>query len=292
MVEIRNKILYKPIVLTGDELRAYQLAILQMAKDLVKFFDEYNISYSLGGGSVLGAIRHKGFIPWDDDIDLNMPRRDYQIMVENFEKVLGEHYYLQTPEKNPELGLMAVQVRKKRTIARRKYDWQAKECGISLDIFIIENVYDNPVLRLIQKEMCMIMTFAVSAVRYHKNLSLPTKIQEIEHREINYKQLKKILGMILKLIPLTKWVLWTSKIFSICKNDNSQIVVIPSGRKHFIGEQYKRKDMCVFEKIAFEDTFFNIPVSSKEYLSRLYGDYMQIPPPEKREQHSFLELNY
>lgn len=284
--------IYKPLVLDGGELRAYQLAILQMAKDLVEFFDEYNIKYSLSGGSILGAIRHQGFIPWDDDIDLNMPRHDYQIMVENFDKELGEHYYLQTPEKNPELGLMVVQVRKKGTVARRKYDWQAKECGISLDIYIMENVYDNPLLRWLQKEMCMIMAFAVSTVRYCKNSSLPVEIQELEHREINYKKSKQVLGIILKIIPLRKWVLWSSKIFSICKNDKSKMVAIPSGRKHFAGEQYKRKDMCVFEKTAFEDTFFNIPVWAKGYLKMFYGDYMQIPPPEKREQHSFLELDY
>ena len=283
---------YNPIVLEGDELRNYQLAILDMAKDLVAFFDKYNIGYSLSGGSILGAVRHKGFIPWDDDIDLNMPRYDYEVMLANFDKELGDRYYLQTPDKNPELGLMVVQVRKKGTIARRKYDWQAEECGISLDIYIMENVYDNVFLRILQEYACMLMTFILSTVRYQKNCNLPVEIQELEHRDINYKYLKKLFGVILKIIPLTTWVLWCSKLFSICKDDKTKLVAIPSGRKHFSGEIYKRQNMCIYEKVDFENTKLNIPVWSKEYLSEFYGDYLQIPSPEKREQHCFLELRF
>ena len=291
MIDKVEKI-YKPVVLSGDELRNYQLAILDMAKDLANFFDKYGIGYSLSGGSILGAIRHEGFIPWDDDIDLNMPRNDYEMMLDYFDKELGDTYYLQTPDKNPELGLMVIQVRKKGTIARRKYDWQAEECGISLDIYIMENVYENIFLRWIQKQVSMLMAFIVSTVRYQKNKNLPVEIQELEHRDINYKMLKNVLGTLLKIIPLAKWVLWSSRIFSICNNNKSSLVAIPSGRKHFAGEIYKRKDMCVYEKTNFEDTKFNIPVWAKGYLSEFYGDYMQIPPLEKREQHSFLELQY
>ena len=280
------------VVLDEQTIKPYQEEILKMTKDVVAFFDAHNIQYSLSGGSILGAVRHKGFIPWDDDIDLNMPRKDYNTMLELFDKELGDKYYLQTPEKNPELGLMVTQVRKKGTIARRKYDWNSKECGISIDIYILENVFSNRILKFIQKSMSMAFSYAISSVRYINNMNIPREIQELEARQINYSKSKSIIGHILKIIPMKQWISWCNFWNSACRNNESELVAIPTGRKHFAGEIYRRKDMCVFEKQQFETERFNIPVWAKEYLERFYGDYMSIPPVEKRERHVFLELKY
>ena len=76
------------IQLNDEELRAYQKCLLEIGKDVIAFFDEEKIDYSLSGGSILGAIRHKGFIPWDDDIDLNVTRAGYNKMIKIFEKKL------------------------------------------------------------------------------------------------------------------------------------------------------------------------------------------------------------
>ena len=62
------------IFLDEEGLKKYQAELLKMISDIFKFFDEHEIHYSLSGGSILGAIRHKGFIPWDDDVDINIPR--------------------------------------------------------------------------------------------------------------------------------------------------------------------------------------------------------------------------
>ena len=141
------------IVLNDVGIKLYQNELLKILKDIVSFFEKHEIDYSLSGGSILGAIRHKGFIPWDDDIDINIPRRSYNKLLEIFETELGESYYFQTPKSNPELGLLVTQIRKKGTVARRKYDWNSPEeqCGISIDLYIVENTFDNGVLRFIQK---------------------------------------------------------------------------------------------------------------------------------------------
>ncbi len=280
------------VILEGDSLHDYQIQILEITKEIVSFFDKYNIAYSLSGGSILGAIRHKGFIPWDDDIDLNIPRKDYNRMIKLFDKELGDKYYLQTPQKNPELGLMVTQIRKKGTIARRKYDWNSKECGVSIDIYVLENVFDNAVARFIQKNMSMLLSYTISSIRFTNNLRLPREIQALEGREFKYSKSKKIIGKLLKIIPLRKWILWCSFWNTACKNQNSRLVAIPTGRKHFSGEIYERKNMCVFRKAEFETELLNVPVWSEEYLKRFYGNYMEIPPIEKREKHIFLELKY
>lgn len=281
------------ITLEGPELRAYQLEVLKVTKDLVSFFEENEIRYSLSGGSILGAVRHQGFIPWDDDIDINMPRRDYDKMLAIFEEKLGSRYFLQTPGKRPELGLMVTQVRKRGTVARRKYDWQSpsEECGVSVDIYVMENVFNDPLRRFVQEKASMFFTFAISSIRFRKNLKLPKEIEDIEGRKYNYPVLKRLLSTAFCLIPLRKWVGWCDFWNRACKDSRSTYVAIPTGRKHFRRETYLRADMCRFRKADFEGCKFNIPANARKYLREFYGDYMSIPPVSERERHIFLEIS-
>ena len=83
------------------ELRRLQLLELRILQDIDRVCDELGITYFLDSGSVLGALRHRGFIPWDDDIDLGMPRADYERFVHEAPKLLGDEYVVSTPEINP-----------------------------------------------------------------------------------------------------------------------------------------------------------------------------------------------
>ena len=283
------------IVLNDVGIKLYQNELLKILKDRVSFFEKHEIDYSLSGGSILGAIRHKGFIPWDDDIDINIPRKGYDKLLEIFDTELGESYYLQTPKSDPELGLLVTQIRKKGTVARRKYDWKSpeKQCGISIDLYIVENTFDNVALRFIQKYSSLMLNFGVSAVRDFNNRNLPKEIRELEEREVNYSSIKLFFGRILRIISLKRWLLWNDKCNSWCKDEDSKFVAIPTGRKHFPKEIYRREDMSVYKKGIFEGQQLNIPIFAEDYLRIFYGeDYMNIPPRGKREKHLFLELKY
>lgn len=280
------------VILDGESLLSYQKELLKIANDVVAVFEKEGMEYSLSGGSILGAVRHKGFIPWDDDIDFNISRNSYNKFLQIFDKQLGDRYYLQRPEKYPEIGLMVTQIRKKGTIARRKYDWNIEECGISIDLYILENVFDNPIAKFIQKSMSMFCSFAISSIRFCNNKELPQEIIDLEGRKINYFLGKTIAGRIFRLIPLKKWISWCDYWNSICHNEKSRFVAIPTGRKHFSKEIYERSKMMQFKKMPFETSMFNVPVWAEGYLKMFYGDYMTIPPLEKREKHLFLELKY
>lgn len=280
------------VILDENSLRNYQVELLNIAKDVITVMDKYHIGYSLSGGSILGAIRHKGFIPWDDDIDMNIPRKDYERLLKIFDQELGNNYYIQTPQKYPELGLLVTQIRKKGTVARRKYDWNIDECGISIDLYIIENVFDNSIVRFFQENISMILSFAVAAVRTYNNRNLPPELFELEGRELNYSRSKLFFGRILRIVPLKIWIDWCNFWFSVCKNEYTRLVSIPTGRKHFSGEIYNRENMCKYKKVQFETEMFNIPVWAEEYLLQFYGNYMELPPVEKREKHLFLELKF
>lgn len=283
------------IFLNDEGLKKYQSELLKMISDIFQFFDKHGIHYSLSGGSILGAVRHKGFIPWDDDVDINIPRESYDKLVSlcNTCKDFSDHYYLQSPNSHPELGLHVSQIRKRGTVARRKYDYAANECGISIDLYIVENVFDNPVKRFLQGYTSMFLTFALASVRETKNHALMKEMFRLEGRKLNYSAGKLMVGWFFGIIPIRKWLSWLDKCNSSCKDSNTKYVSIPTGRKHFRRETYLRENMNVYKKVPFETEMVNIPIWSEEYLEMFYGkDYMVVPSEDKREQHLFLELKY
>ena len=280
------------IDIQGKELQKYQLEVLSIAKDFASFCDNNNIFYTLSGGSVLGAVRHQGFIPWDDDIDINMPRDDYNKFVSLFEKAYGNKYYLQTPKNNTELGLLVTQIRKKGTIARRKYDINNKKCGISIDIYILENVYENPIAYNYQKIGSLLFPFLVSVSRSYQNRDVPDELISKEHRRIKFQFLRHSLGRLINSVSISSLIKISFYFFKLCKNNKSKTISIPTGRGHFNKEQFVREDLCQSTDLKFEDTTFKVPKNYKEYLTKLYGDYMVIPDKQHRERHLFLELEY
>lgn len=103
-------------MLTAEELKRLQAVELEILKDFLKVVEENNISYTLSGGSVLGTIRHGGFIPWDDDVDINMTRASYRKFCKIFAETMGNRYELWAPELGHDHGLAHVQIKKKNTV--------------------------------------------------------------------------------------------------------------------------------------------------------------------------------
>lgn len=281
------------VVLDEEQLHRYQQEILSIAKDLIRVCKDNDIKYSLSGGSVIGAVRHNGLIPWDDDIDINIPRESYKKLVRVFEKELGDKYYLQTPLTFPNLGIMVTQLRKKGTVARRKYDWNTNPCGISIDIYIVDNVFDNKLLRFVQQELSMLLSFVVSSIRTYNNRQIPKEISNLESKPLRMGILKKTVGRLFGVIPLKYWMSLADSVNGMCNNISSKYVTIPTGRQHFNNEIQKREDILNYIQVPFEDIKVNIPQNYDAYLKKLYGgSYMTVPPKEDRESHVFLELKY
>jgi len=275
------------IELDDRQLEQLQRLLKEILCDVVDVCESNNIAYSLGGGSALGAVRHQGFIPWDDDIDLNMPRADYERFLEAFAREKGDQYWIHTPETTDNYGLLHTRLRRKGTSVRTKEDFYTDECGAMADVFVVENCYDNAVLRTLHGIACMALGLGLSCRKFFRDRrQLMALVKDIPKAR-RICRLKIALGFFTAVFSINWWTRLANRCYSACKNNQSQRVVIPSGRKHFFGEIYQRSAVCQYQKLPFEGYSLNCVRDTDAYLGRLYGDYLSPPPETEREKHVY-----
>ncbi|MBR6880629.1 MAG: LicD family protein [Clostridiales bacterium] len=278
------------VTVSDDDVRRIQKVLLDMMEDTKSVCEENGITYMLVGGSALGAVRHDGFIPWDDDMDIGMTGRDFKKFVKLFEEKFGGKYWVHT-EDTPEYGSVIGKIRLKGSTYKGRDDLFTDECGIPVDIFRLENVSDNKFIRKIHKTFCMGIGLVLSCRLFYRNreyyMDLAAGDKDIE--KVFKRKIR--LGSLFRFMSVKSWAKLTEKFYGACKKDGSKCVVIPSGRKHFSGEIYSREDMLRTEDHIFDGHTFPIPAGYDAYLKQLYGDYMKIPSPEERESHLLVSLD-
>ena len=246
------------------ELQSVELEILLEVDRICK---KHNIKYFLVSGTLLGAIRHKGFIPWDDDIDICMPIKDYRRFCKIAVKELKEDYFLQN-YKTDFINILFAKIRKNGTTAIEEgRESRPYHQGVWIDIFPLVAIKNDE--KWI-KRMTRTTLFA-------KNL-LKKKLDWIEdHEKLPfYKKLHSFipLSFIRFLVDLI-----LNKTFKDHKKFDSCYYIW--SKKNF----YARFKSDLFDDIIdkeFENHMFPIPGKWHEYLAVVYGDYMTLPPVEKR----------
>lgn len=280
------------IQLGEEALRKCQQLLLEIADDITAVCDDNGINYSLSGGTALGAVRHQGMIPWDDDVDLNMFRADIDRFLRAFRERFGDKYWIHTPEETKHYGLLFIRVRLKGTVMRGREDQDTDECGIAVDIFPYENTYDLKALRILHGVLCLGMKFALSCRKTWQYRALNLRLMENNPEGKKAILMKCALGAVCSLFSVDAWTHGAIRCFKMCGNDRSRYVTIPAGRKQFFGEMYRRDATEATSKVPFAGRAYRLTDDYDNYLRIMYGDYMQIPPPEKRERHIIYELDF
>jgi lipopolysaccharide cholinephosphotransferase len=279
------------VVPDDDQLRLMQLIILTILDDVTSYCDREGINYALGGGSALGAIRHHGFIPWDDDIDLDMPRADYDRFIKGFPKEYESRYVVQSPELTPEIGIPLCRIRLKGTVARSHDDVSGVCCGLYIEIFVVENTFNSAALRTLHGLGCMAAGLLYSCRRFYRDKEFYLALAGDNKSFAKTIRVKAAIGRILAASTMATWTKRTMAVYSLCNDNGSQYVAVPAGRGHFFRETYLRSDFVNTRRAEFEGRMLNVPRECEKYLDHHYGDYMRLPSESEREHHAYLELD-
>lgn len=256
------------------KLRELQLVELEMLHDIKMLCEKYGLRYYLDYGNLLGAVRHGGFIPWDDDIDITMPYADYVKFLEISREEFGDKYFLQTSDTDTNYYRSYARIRKNNTTFMDAYNlkWDIHH-GVWIDIFPLVEI--NPGIEYKIKRLIMQVSNYILMDNYFQ-----IHIDEFEEK------LGKLGAKLVRLfhkIPRgarVKLKNWLQRPIYTAKNKKGLTIVWMA-----ITEYYPSDIYAGSEKIFFEGEEFDVPAQFRKKLEIAYGDYMKLPPVEQRKGH-------
>lgn len=257
-------------LLTTEEIKGIELNILEEFAD---FCEENGLRYFLVFGTLLGAVRHKGFIPWDDDIDVGMPREDYEILVNTYKSKSGRYrVHDRRFDKDYTYAYAKLSDEGTRLVDFRRMPYRI---GVNMDIWPLDDL-GNDMKKIRRRVIYMhYVTKTLDAKAY--NNSFPRSI----YKKIGISLTK----FLLKPISFDKFISYVSnsmKVFDKYRQEYCGVFVAsPCGIIEIV-----RKDWYSdFIMMEFEQRMYRVPVGYHELLNQKYGDYMQLPPKEKQVTH-------
>ncbi len=281
----KGNILYQ---LSEIEIEQLRTILTEMLIDIESVCKKYNLCYMLGYGSCLGSVRHKGFIPWDDDLDLLMPREDLKKFLNIFEKELGNKYVYTAPNTCKETKNNFTKIYRKDTLFMEITDVNSKfPRGIYVDITPLDYVPDNAFLRALKAYCCNFLCKIAVSVFYANN----SNKQLIKFMKQNKKmyivfRVRQFLGKIASIIPHGIWANWADKLM---QGKPSKLMTDYTGSCY--NKVYPVKIFLPTKKGFFNNNLVNLPNMPDLYCKITYGeDYMQLPPESKRRRHFILNF--
>ena len=260
----------KIIKMRPIDKQSYRHIMLDLMSEIDRVCTENDIPYTMGGGTLLGAVRHKGFIPWDDDIDIFLERQDYDRLLVLLKNSKCEWLDVVDDKINEYYYPFAKAVNNKTKV---KMESSVIEHGIWIDIFPMENVPDNASKRKFFLKRCQLYRAII--------LSMTT---DFSTQKINFKTiLKYVLKVFAKIVGYSRIYRWSCtymKKYNNVTTNCESITWSPYGTE-FIEKEMMRH----LQTMDFEDRKFKGVADFDTLLRRAYGDYMKLPPENKRRTH-------
>ena len=271
----------------SDKRRSVWNVELEMVEIVKTICDRHHLRYFASGGTLLGAVRHRGFIPWDDDIDISMFREDYDKFIAAAKTELPNGFFLQIPETEEDYFYGHAKIRKNNTTAIRYIQYPEKYVhhqGVFIDIFPMDNIPDGKYAYRIHKFIALKIMQTMYYAKYYYRTNKHAPITKIKHRVCMFllpsnKAIRRVYNIYEKWIKIpnrkiTRKVGLTSTFYNIDNIDS------------WDRELFKT---CIV--VPFESTSICIPTEFDEILKETYGDYMHPVMGANLHGEVFFDLN-
>lgn len=266
------------------DLQTLHAVLLIITDEIDRICKKNNINYSLIGGSMLGAIRHKGFIPWDDDLDVGMLRDDYDKFLKACEKDLNDKFLLQTNENDSHYVYGFAKILVKGTyLVQFGHEKTKHQKGIYVDIFPYDFIPVDEKARGIQSKKNFVL------IRL-----LRRKFGDDDRTTWGWKKwvafaIADVINLFLSQKYLISKLNSNMRLYSKTQTEN---VSNMSGYYGYEKETVPASYFHSFIRVPFENRLYPIVSEYDAFLTKYYGDYMKLPPIEKRRTHGFKELDF
>lgn len=267
--------------LCNSEMQLLHDLELKIAIEINRICEKNDIQYFLTAGTALGAVRHGGFIPWDDDMDMGMLRNEYNHFLDACKTDLGPEFFLQTWDTDDGYPFPYAKVRLKNTHFKEAFSSEGtSQNGIFVDIAPFDSVPTKPRQRKQQKTILFFCKRLMWIKKgYGRNMRGLKKVKYyiflcFSHL-FNYDSVKQYYEK-----RMVKY------------NDEITPKIVTEGSYGYEKEALERRWTENLTQILFEGVSFPVFRDTKEYLTYFYGDYMKLPPLDKRDQHQLLDVDF
>lgn len=258
---------------------------LKVALEVRRICEKHNIQYFITAGTCLGAVRHGGFIPWDDDIDMGMVRSEYERFLKACEEDLSEEFFLQTWDTDPGYPMSYAKVRLKNTRFPESFSQGVHlKCeGLFVDIFPYDSVPEKPLDRKVQAAKYFLCK---RILWIKKGMGKDMRTESLKKR-IKYDMFKAF-ACLFSYEAVKEYLRKTQ----IKYNGERTRKIVTEGAYPYEKESIERFWAENLEVVEFENERFLAYKNRDEYLTHLYGDYMKLPPEDQRGGHKLAEVDF